>query len=84
MARTYNVKILSSFKPKLQLKDTESATKSKLIELLAQFKGFKFVATLVLVFNKIEGEDKTNYDNFHSSSKAEILISESGIDDVFK
>ena len=33
---TYNVKILSSFNLELQLKDTESATKSKLIELLTQ------------------------------------------------
>ena len=29
---TYNVEILNSFYPKLQLKDTESAIKSKLIE----------------------------------------------------
>ena len=27
---SYNVKILNSFNPKLQLKDTESATKNKL------------------------------------------------------
>ena len=42
-ARTYNVKILSSFNPEIQLKDTESAIKSKLIKLLTQLKGFKFV-----------------------------------------
>ena len=41
---TYNVEIL----------DSESATKSKLIELLTQLKGFKFVASLVLVFKKIQ------------------------------
>ena len=57
--------------------------KSKLIELLA-LKGFKFVITLVLVFQKIESQDKTNYDNFYSSSKAEIVINESDIDDMFK
>ena len=57
--------------------------KSKLIELLA-LKGFKFVITLVLVFQKIENQDKTNYDNFYSSSKAEIVINESDIDDMFK
>ena len=39
------------------------------------------MVTLVLVFKKIENEDKTNYDNFYSSSKAEIIINES---DVFQ
>ena len=49
-ASTYNVEILNSFKPERQLKDTESAIKSKLAELLTQLKGFKFMTTLVLVF----------------------------------
>ena len=35
---------------------------------------------LVLVFKKIEREDKTKYDNFYSSSKAEIIINENDID----
>ena len=81
-ASTYNVEILNSFNPELQLKDTESAIKSKLIELLTQLKGFKFVTTLVLVFKKIESEDKTKY--FYSSPNAEIIINESDIDDVFQ
>ena len=51
---------------------------------MTQLKGFKFVTTLVLVLKKIESEDKTKYDNFHSSSKAEIIINESDIDDVFQ
>ena len=51
--------------------------KSKLKDLLTQLKGFRFVTTLVLVFKKIESEDKTKYDNFYSSSKAEIIINES-------
>ena len=51
--------------------------KSKLTDLLTQLKGFRFVTTLVLVFKKIESEDKTNYDNFYSRSKAEITINES-------
>ena len=51
---TYNVEILNSFNPEIQLKDTESTLKSKPIELLTQLKGFKFVITLVLVFKKIE------------------------------
>ena len=50
---TYNAEILHSFDPELQLKDTEPAIKSKLIELLTQLKGFKFVTTLKLVFKKI-------------------------------
>ena len=81
---TYNVEILNSFNPELQLKDTESATESKLTELLNQLKGFKFVKTLVLAFKKMESEDKTKYDNSYSNSKAEIIINESDIEDVFK
>ena len=83
-ASIYNVEILDYFNPELQLKDTESAIKSKPIECLTQLKGFKFVITLVLVFEKIESEFKTKYDNIYLSSKVEIIIYESGIDDVFK
>ena len=54
-----------------------------LTELLTQLKGFQFV-TLVLVFKKIESEDKTKHEKFYSSSKAEIMINESDIDDVSK
>ena len=75
--------MFNSFNPELQLKYTESAIKSKLIELVIQLKGFKFVTALVLVFKKIESEDKTKYDNFYSGSNAEIIINESDIDDVF-
>ena len=53
-AITYNFEILNSFNPELQLKDNESAIKSKLIELLTKLRGFKFVTTLVLVIKKIE------------------------------
>ena len=52
--------------------------------MLTQLKGFKFVTTLVFMFEKIESEDKTKYDNFYSSTKAEIIINESDIDDVFQ
>ena len=68
----------------IQLKYTESAIKGELIELLSQLKGFKFVTTLILVFQKIESKDQTNYENFYSSSKAEIIINESDTDDVFQ
>ena len=40
--------------------------------------------TLVLVFKKIESEEKTKYDTFYSNTKAEIIINESDIDDAFK
>ena len=39
-ASFYNVEILNSFSPELQLKDIESAIKSKLIDLLTQLKMF--------------------------------------------
>ena len=42
------------------------------------------MTTLVLVFKKIESEAKTKYDNFYSSLKAEVIINESDIDDVFQ
>ena len=38
------------------------------------------MTTLVLVFKKIESEDKTKNDNFYSSSKTEVIINESNID----
>ena len=57
-ASAYNVDILNSFNPELQLKDTEYVIEIKLIELLTRLKGFEFVTILVLVFKKIESEDK--------------------------
>ena len=42
------------------------------------------MTTLVLMFRKIESKDKRKYDNFYSSSKAEIIINESDIGDAFK
>ena len=84
-ANLYNVKILNSFNPELQLKDTESAIKNKLKNILTELKGFKFVTTLALKFKKkIENDDKTKYDTFYSHSKAETIINETDIDDVFK
>ena len=81
---SYNVEILNSFNPELQVKDSKSAIKNKVIESLTRLKGLEFVAKLVLLFKKIESEDKTKYDTFYSSSKAEININKSDIDDVFK
>ena len=42
------------------------------------------MTTLVLMFKKMESEDKTKYDNFYSSSKAEIIISENDTDGVYE
>ena len=39
---------------------------------------------LVLVFEKMESEDKTKYDTFYLHSKAETIINESDIDNLFK
>ena len=76
------VEILNSFNPELQLKDTESATKNKLIDLLNELKGFKFMTTLVLVFKKKESDDKRKYHTFYSNSIGEAIINESDNDDV--
>ena len=48
MKREHTFKRLKFFNPKLQLKDTESVIKSKLIELLTQLKIFEFVTKLML------------------------------------
>ena len=42
------------------------------------------MATLVLAFKKIKGENKKKYDNFYPSSKAEIIINESDVDDMLQ
>ena len=39
---------------------------------------------LVLVLKKIESDDKRKHDTFYSFSKAETIINESDIDDVFE
>ena len=83
-ASSYNVEILNSSNPELQLKDTEFSMKNKLRDLLSKLKGFKFVITLVLEFKKIQSDDKTLYGTFYLNSKAETIINESGNDDVFK
>ena len=51
---------------------------------MTELKGFKFVATLVLEFKKIENYDQKKCSTFYSNSKAETIINESDIDDVFE
>ena len=72
-ASSHNAGILNYFNPDLQLKDTESAIKNKLKGLLTELKGFKFVTTLVLVFKKIESDEKTKHDTFIQSQKQKQL-----------
>ena len=67
-ASSYNVKILNSFNPELQLKDTESAIENKLKDLLSELKYFKFVTTLDLEFRKVQRDDKTLYSSSYSNS----------------
>ena len=50
---------------------------------MTELKGFKFAPTLVLVFKKIESNDKTKYDTFYLHLQVETIINESDIDDVF-
>ena len=52
--------------------------------MLPELRGFKFVITLILVFQKIESGDKKKFDNFYSSSKVEIIVNEKDIENVFK
>ena len=77
--------ILNSFNPVLQRKDTESAIKKKLIVLLTELKRFQFREnTSFSILKKIEHGDKTKYDTFYSHSKAEAIIKENDIDEVFE
>ena len=66
---------------KFSFKHTESTINSKFKKLLSEVRGFKLI---VLPFKKIKSEDKTKFDNFYLSSKAEIIINESEIDDMFE
>ena len=49
---TYQVEILNSFNTELQLKNSESAIRNKLKDLLIELEVLKFMATLVLEFKK--------------------------------
>ena len=57
-ASSYDVEILNSFNAELCLKDTASAIKKKLMDLLTELNDFKFVTKLVLEFKKIQSDDK--------------------------
>ena len=63
-ASTSGFKILNSFNHELQLKDTEYAIRNKLIDLLTELKGLKFVMSLALEFKIMDGDDKTICNTF--------------------
>ena len=46
-------------------------------------KGLKFIATLVLEFEKIEKDDETKYSTFYLAWKTETIILENESDDIF-
>ena len=73
-----------SFNSELQIKDTKFVIRNELTDLLSELKGFKFVTTLFLQSKKIQSDDKTLYSLFYLNSKAETVINESDIDDVFE
>ena len=83
-ANSHKVDILNSFNPELQLKDTKLAIKRKLIELLTQAKGYKFVVTLVSVLKKIENQDILKYNTFYLHSEVETIINKSEINNAFE
>ena len=51
---------------------------------MTKLRAFQFVTTLFLEFENIESDDKTKYDTYYSQSKAETIINESDIDDIFE
>ena len=67
-AINYQVKILNSFNLLLLLKNNKPTIKHKLIDLLSEWRRFKFLTTLVLEFKKIESEDETKYSTFYLNS----------------
>ena len=75
---------MHSFNPELQLQDTAFSIRNKLIDLLTELKGFKFVTKLVFELKKIENDFKTKYSNFYSNSKRETIVNQSDINDVFE
>ena len=80
----YNFEILNSFNHGRLLKDTEFAIRNRLIDWLAQLKGFQFVIALVLVLIKIESDNETKYYTFYSHSKLTTMANENDINDVFE
>ena len=81
---TYNADIFSSFNPKLQLKNTKSATENKLKYLLSELRESIYVMTLVIEFEKIERDDATKNSTFDPNPKAETVINEGDTNVLFQ
>ena len=72
-ASTYNVSILNSFNPELQLQNSESVIENNIflwttrfIDWIERLKfEFKFGITLVLELKSIESDNETKYSTFH-------------------
>ena len=77
-ASTYKYEVFNSFNLELQLKNTESPIRDKLINLLSKLRGFKFVTTLVLEFEKIKSDDETKCTLFHKQHFHKQRQAESG------
>ena len=75
---------MSSFNPELHIEYAEPGIRNKLIHLLTELKGFKFVMTLVIEFKKTESNDATKHTTLYSNSKAETIINNSNIVDAFE
>ena len=71
---SYNIEILNSFNRELQLNDREFTIRNKLIDLLTELKGFKFVTKLVLELNLIDNDDKQNIATFIRTQKEKQLL----------
>ena len=71
---TYSAEILNSFNSELHFKDTQFAIKNKLIYLLSELKGFKFITTLFFEFKIKKLMTKQNMASFIQTQKQEQLL----------
>ena len=83
-ALSYNVEILNSFNPGLQLKNTEPTIKNVVKYLLNELGGFKFFITLFFKFKKTVNKDETKFSTFYLNSEAETVIHDADIDSVYE
>ena len=84
LCNSYYIEILNTFNPELQRKDTEFAVRNKLTYLFSELESLEFMATLALELKKIKSDDKAKYDIFYLDSKAETIVNESYIYNVFE
>ena len=75
---------LNSFSPYIRFINTESEIRNKLLNLLTELKGFNFVTTLVIGFERMGNYNETKYDTFYLNSQAKTILKESDIDNAFE